>query len=163
MRKAAFPLLLAMVAAGCGSVLGGPDAGTGGTGSGSGGHGGVSGTGGSGSGGSGTGGVDGGPSCGDFEAAYSAALPAARRCDVGGAGQCQALVSGSLSPCAVNCYLTFVNDATALDAIKAAWTDAGCGNVKVLCPAIACIQPTSGVCAAADGGGGVCTGVTTVN
>jgi hypothetical protein len=157
--------LLAGLAGACGSVLGNPDAGgTGGSGPGTGGHGGVSGTGGSGTGGSatgGAGGAGGGPSCGDLAAAYAAALPAAQSCDVSATGQCLQLVSGSLSPCAVNCYLTFVNDATALNAIRAAWQQAGCANVDVLCPAIACIQPSTGVCAPADGGGGVCTAALT--
>jgi hypothetical protein len=149
--------LVAGLSVGCGSVLGSPDAGgTGGSGTGTGGQGGVSGTGGSGTGGSATGGAGGGLSCGDLAAAYAAALPAAASCDVSGAGQCQQVVSGSLSPCTVNCYLTFVDDATALNAIKDLWQQAGCANVAVLCPAISCVRPSSGVCVAADGGGGVC-------
>jgi hypothetical protein len=50
-----------------------------------------------------------------------------------------------------------VNDATALNAISAAWVQAGCNDLLVVaCPAILCQPPGPGVCVAGDGGGGVC-------
>jgi hypothetical protein len=141
--------------AGCGGSLTGND-GSGGTGGGAAGHGagggGATGTGGGGAGGS----TDGGPSCGDLMDLYTQAMKQAQSCDVGATGQCQQMASGSLSPCFVNC-MTYVNDATVLNAIKQTWEAEGCNNVKVLCPAIACIQPTNSMCVAADGGGGVCS------
>ena len=74
---------------------------------------------------------------------------------MGGTGQCAALVTGGLAAC--NCASLYVNDATALNAIKAGWEQAGCDNSAVACPAIACVQPIGGQCVPADGGGGVCT------
>jgi hypothetical protein len=106
--------------------------------------------------------VDGGVSCTDFQNAYAAALPAARSCDVAAVGQCQQSVSSSLSPCFVNC-MTYVNDASTLNKLKLEWQQQGCNSlVGILCPAIACIAPTAGVCTATDGGGGVCTDQTLV-
>ena len=102
--------------------------------------------------------MDGGVSCSDLENQYQAALPAARSCDVNAIGQCQQLVSSSLSPCS-NC-MTYVNDALTLNAIKASWEQAGCNQtVGILCPLIACIQPKAGVCVTADAGGGTCSSV----
>lgn len=94
--------------------------------------------------------------CGDLQSQYAAALSAARSCDIGGTAQCQQLVAESLSPCLNNCK-TYVNDTTTLDPIAQRWQAAGCGNVVVLCPAIACLQPTSGICVATDGGGASCS------
>jgi hypothetical protein len=150
-----------------GSGTGGP--GTAGTGGSNTGHAGTSGGGGTGNAGSsGDGGVagkggagssghngDGGQTCSDLQAQYASALVAARSCDVKAAGQCSHLVSSSLSPCFLNC-MTNVNDAAALNELKAKWTQAGCNSVPVACPAIACLQPTGNMCAAADGGGGTC-------
>ena len=134
----------------CGSVLTTNDGG-GGSGGGTGGHGGAAGGGNSGGSG-GTGGV----SCGDLATQYTDALPAAQSCDVKASGECQQLVSSSLSPCFVTC-MTYVNDSTALNAIKASWEQAGCNNVAVLCPAIACLQPTNNMCLVGDAGSGVCS------
>jgi hypothetical protein len=130
-----------VVAASCGCVnhqcvLGSGTGGTGGTG-------GTSGTGGT-----------GGASCSDLVNEYAAALPKAEVCAVGASGQCQQAVSSSLSPCG-SCT-TYVNDATALKAIQAAWVQAGCNNVVVACPAILCQQPGPAACVGGDGGGGVC-------
>jgi hypothetical protein len=111
-------------------------------------------------GGSGDGGgqpIDAGMSCGDLALRYEDALPAARSCDVNANGQCQQLVSSSLSPCFFNC-MTYVNDATILNSIKAIWEKAGCNSVVgILCPAVVCIKPQAGVCTSADGGGGSCS------
>jgi hypothetical protein len=101
---------------------------------------------------------DGGLTCADLQALYAEALPAARSCDVNASGQCQQLVSSSLSVCPV--CTTHVNDSSALTAIKARWVQAGCDTaVAVLCPEIACVQPGSSVCVAVDGGGGTCNEV----
>ena len=93
-------------------------------------------------------------SCDDLQDQYAAALTAAQGCDTNGSAQCQQLVSSSLSPCS-NCT-TYVNDASALGAIEQQWQQAGCGNVAVACPPVACVSPTSATCFPADGGGGVC-------
>ncbi|HVV53285.1 MAG TPA: hypothetical protein VHO06_26750 [Polyangia bacterium] len=124
------------------------EAGTGGQGGGAGG-----------AGGGGAGGAGGGPACGDLAQQYAAALPAAESCAPDSGGACQALVSASLSPCNFNC-MVYVNDATKLDAIKASWLQQKCDEVLVLCPAIACAQPSAGVCVLGDGGGGRCQTVT---
>jgi len=107
----------------------------------------------------GAGGAGGAPSCGDLAQAYAAALPAAEQCDVTAKGTCQDVVSASLSPCSYDCNTTYVNDATALKSIESAWLQQKCNDVAVLCPAIACRQPTAGVCAVGDGGGGRCEAV----
>jgi len=102
--------------------------------------------------------VDSGVTCADLETRYADALPAARSCDVNAIGQCQQLVSSSLSPCFVNCT-TYVNTALTLNAIKASWLQAGCNQTVVMCPLIACIKPSAGVCASTDGGSGTCNTV----
>ncbi len=142
----------------CGSVLSSNDNHDGG-GAGTGGKGGHAGAPGGAGGGSGAGGT-GLDTCGVLEAQYLDALAAAQACDTDATGQCLQLVSSSLSsPCFVNC-MTYVNDATALNAIKSLWEQAGCNNVDVLCPAIACLQPSNDMCLVGDGGGGVCSSST---
>jgi hypothetical protein len=118
---------------------------------GQGGAGGASGTGGAG----GSGGV----SCSDLASQYAAALPKAEQCAVNAKGQCLQSVSASLSQCSGNC-MTYVNDATTLNAIQASWIQQGCNNVLVLCPAIACLQPAGAECVVGDGGGGRCQTLT---
>ena len=113
----------------------------------SGGAGGTSGTAGS----SGSADAGGGASCGELADAYAADLPAAEQCDVGDKSACQTLVSEALSPCG-GCSI-YVNDASKLNALQAAWLQQKCNDVPVLCPAISCLQPTSGLCVAGDGGG----------
>ena len=163
-----------MLATGGSTGRGGTSGGTGGAagsaaGGSLGGGGGVSGTGGGaggnhggaggGSGGAGGQAMDGGVSCADLENQYQAALPEARSCDANAIGQCQQLVSSSLSPCFANC-MTYVNSALTLNAIKASWEQAGCNQtVGILCPLIACIQPKAGVCIVSDAGGGTCSSV----
>src|ERR1022692_1571080 len=148
-------LILATLAlglgAGCGSVSSTNDGG-GGAGGGAAGQGGATGQAGHG-GATGQGGTAGSSTCGDLSAEYAAALPAAQRCEIGASDQCMKLVSGSLSPCFVNC-MTYANDDSALNSIKQSWVQAGCNNVAVLCPAIACLQPTNNMCVAGDGGAG---------
>jgi hypothetical protein len=113
----------------------------------------------SGKGGTGGSAPDGGvASCSDLVQKYTAAMAAAKGCDVGAAGQCAQPVATSLAVCAGGCS-DYVNDATGLNAIRMAWTAAGCGNVAVLCPLIVCLPPTSSKCVATDAGGGTCTGV----
>ena len=99
--------------------------------------------------------TDGRPTCAELETSYANALPAARRCEVNGLKQCQQPVSSTLSTCP-GCT-TYVNDNSALTAIRASWAQAGCGAaVGISCPLIACLQPTAGVCSATDGGSGRC-------
>ena len=100
-------------------------------------------------------------SCADLASQYIAALPAAQSCDVNAIGQCQQLVNGSLplSICNIGCQMTFVNDATTLNALESAWNQAGC-KADVMCPNIACAPPSNGGCVAADGGGGICNSIT---
>jgi uncharacterized protein YceK len=180
-----FGALALLHTSGCGSVSSGTDGGdgaagqagaagghgggmtsTGGAGSmGSAGHGGAGSTGSAGHGGAGStgsaghdgGAGDGSVSCSDLAGQYGGALTAARSCTVGAANQCQQAVSSSLSPCFSNC-LTYVEDATTVNALKAQWVNAGCANQgPIACPAIACLQPTMGNCVATDGGGGMCS------
>ncbi len=133
----------------------------GGGGTGSGGHAGAGGT--SGTGGSaGQGGhsADGGVTCAELASEYQAAFPAAEACTPATANQCQTLMPLSLNTCSNTCQ-HYVTDATTLTAIRAQWTDQGCGATPVLCPAIAilCVNPgTAGYCVATDGAapGGVC-------
>lgn len=103
---------------------------------------------------SGTADGGGGANCGELADAYAAALPAAERCDVGDKSACQTLVSDVLSPCG-GCS-TYVNDATTLSSIQAAWLQQKCNDVPVLCPEISCELPTSGSCVAGDSGQGRC-------
>jgi hypothetical protein len=100
--------------------------------------------------------ASGGVSCDALATQYADALPAAQSCVLNASGECQQLVSSSLSPRFLNC-MTYVNDPTALSAIKASWEQAGCNNVDVFCPAIECLQPTNNMCVAGEGGGGVCS------
>jgi len=96
---------------------------------------------------------------------YAAAMPEARACTPGAANQCQVLVETTLSVCP-GCS-TYVNDATKLNEIRQAWTNAGCAAVTgIACPAILCIAPGPVTCAATDSGppGGTCTiGLATTN
>jgi hypothetical protein len=55
--------------------------------------------------------------------------------------------------------MTYVNDASTLNKLKVEWQQGGCNSlVGIVCPAVACIAPTAGVCTATDGGSGVCAG-----
>lgn len=105
---------------------------------------------------SGVAGAGGGSSCDDLDRAYVAALAIAQRCDVGSQGTCQQEASPSLSPCTYSCPTIAVNDATALNLIKAAWLQQQCEVAPAFCPAIACVQPAGGACVAGDSGGGRC-------
>jgi hypothetical protein len=137
---------------GTGGVSGtGGDGATGGT-SGAGGSSGATG-GTSGAGGSAT---DGGLSaCGTLVAEYAAVMVGAKSCTAGAAGQCAQLVPTSLTPCAT--CTDYVTDSSVLLAIQQKWDAAGCANVAVLCPAIACRAPTSSMCLPSDAGGAVCS------
>ena len=103
-------------------------------------------TGGHGAGGSGTGGAGGqggGKSCDALETDYGNALTAAMKCTLGASGQCQQLVNRSLSCPGCKQY---VNDTTALSAIQTAWDNQNCNSGGHVCPAIACVVPTTSVC-----------------
>ncbi len=111
-------------------------------------------TGGHGAGGSGTGGT-GGKGCDALEADYGTALTAAKKCTLGATGQCQQLVNGSLSCPGCKQY---VNDTTALSAIQTAWDDQNCSSGGHVCPAIACVVPTTSVCTSNPTAGGPSVG-----
>jgi hypothetical protein len=117
-----------------------------------------SGTGGS-SGRGGTGGsaVDGGQPdlCAALRLKYASVLAAATSCTPGAANQCAQAVVPTLSPCVNNCNV-YVNDATALNDVRALWQQEGCGNVAVACPASQCLGTTNDGCWPTDGGAGVC-------
>ncbi len=103
---------------------------------------------------------DGGLSnCSALSQKYGIALAEAKSCTAGAANQCAQQVSVSLGGCSVGCT-DYVNDATELNQIRQEWSQAGCGNVAVVCPLIACLPPTTSDCVAADGGSaGVCSAV----
>ncbi len=96
--------------------------------------------------------------CASLAQKYDGLLPIARSCAPGGGVQCTVAVPTALSACASGCT-TYVNDATDLNAVRQAWTDAGCAQAAgtVACPAIACARPIGGMCAETDGGGATCT------
>ncbi|HLK89716.1 MAG TPA: hypothetical protein VKZ18_07475 [Polyangia bacterium] len=109
-----------------------------------------------GQGGSGGSTADGGvASCSQLASEYTAVLEGAKSCTSGVAEQCTQLVPAGLSPCPP-CPV-FVNDRGVLDAIRQAWTTAGCGNVAVSCPQIACPAPKGAACLPSDAGGAVCS------
>jgi hypothetical protein len=165
-----FPLLssilLAATVGGCnqaltGNMTGTGGSGTGGFGTGGFGTGGIVGTGGLG-GDIGTGGL-GGSVCNTLLAEYQSALSAAETCEVGASGQCQQLVTNSLSACTCQSYVT---DSSALNTIQGAWQAAGCDTGPVppcnfLCPAAlntTCVSVDGGslgYCSYAPGTGGV--------
>jgi hypothetical protein len=91
-------------------------------------------------------------SCSDLETQYAAAMAIARICTAGRAGQCEQLASGQLAPCSIGCMM-YVQDAATLNALKAQWLEAGCGNLGMAVCHIACIVPTAGDCVAGNGGG----------
>jgi hypothetical protein len=112
---------------------------------GAGGHGGAAG---------GTGGLggQGGQTCDEIKAAYEQAQVAAMSCTLGAANQCQAMaLIGPLDMCP-GCA-QYVNDATALNALRAQWEAQSCSQ-PVLCPAIACVVPRAATCVAGDGSSG---------
>jgi len=101
--------------------------------------------------------VDGGlSSCGTLASEYAAVLVGAKSCTAGADGQCGKQVPSSLSPCASGCA-ELVTDSSVLDTIQQRWEAAGCANVEVLCPLIACAPPTGAACVASDAGGSVCS------
>ena len=101
--------------------------------------------------------VDGGlSSCGTLAAEYAAVLSGAKSCTAGAAGQCGKEVPSSLSPCSSGCA-ELVNDSSVLDALQQQWEAAGCADVEVLCPLIACAPPTGATCVPSDAGGSICS------
>jgi hypothetical protein len=109
------------------------------------------GAGGNGTGGSGTGGQGGGTSCDALETDYGNALTAAKKCTLGAANQCQQLVYSSLSCQGCKQY---VNDTTTLSAIQTEWDNQNCNSGPHVCPAIACVVPTTSVCTSSPTSGG---------
>jgi hypothetical protein len=103
----------------------------------------------------GSGGQGGGKSCDALETDYDNALTAAKKCTLGATNQCQQLVNSSLSCAGCKQY---VNDTTMLSAIQMEWDDQDCSSAPHVCPAIACVVPTTSVCTSSptsgDPGGG---------
>ena len=52
----------------------------------------------------------------------------------------------------------YVTDATTLNALRAQWTNQGCNQTTIVCPAVSCLNPgTAGNCSGADGSpNGIC-------
>jgi hypothetical protein len=125
--------IVALLAASCGTVT--SSGGTGGAG-----------------GASGTGGQGGVATCAKIQADYKVALTAARACSLDATNQCQKGVDSALG--CTGCP-TFVNDDSNLGQFADQWNKANCDQ-GVVCPAIACVQPKSGVCRASDAGGTLC-------
>ena len=94
-------------------------------------------------------------SCGMFASEYAAVLTGARSCTAGASGQCGQQVPSSLSPCSA--CMEYVTDRSILDDIRKEWDVAGCANVKVACPLIACAPATGAACLPSDAGGSVCS------
>ena len=99
--------------------------------------------------------------CETLVAEYQSAISAAETCQVGASGQCQQLVTRSLTGCSCSTYVT---DSSALSTIEDAWQAAGCvapePPCKIFCPAAlntTCV-PTDGgsvgFCSYAPGTGG---------
>ena len=74
---------------------------------------------------------------------------------MGAANQCAVQASTALSPCFIDCF-TYVQDATTLNSLKMRWMAAGCASKVTICPAIACLVPTSGTCAKGSGNTAMC-------
>ena len=142
-----------------GSGTGG--AGTGGAGTGGSGTGGA-GTGGSGTGGSGSGGTGGSGSggtggsgsvtCSDLAKSYATALAAAKTCNPFlSVLQCTKSVSDELPcPCPTFVNPSNASEMTQLTDLQTAWLKNKC-NVGVMCPAVACPQPSGATCSQSGG------------
>jgi hypothetical protein len=137
-------LLLSMIlaaTAACSQSLTPNMTGTGGTRTGAGGEGGT---------GPGSGGSGGSVSsvCNTLVAEYQSAVAQAQTCQVGASGQCQQLVTGSLSSCSCPTYVT---DSSTLSAIEDAWAAAGCMAPGPVCD-LFCPAALNTTCVAVDGG-----------
>ena len=180
MNKTCFGLSVAVLLAlptACGSDDGGDSGGTGGASSGgassggassggsssggssSGGASGASGSGGSGTGGSGTGGSGTGGSggsgsvtCSDLVKSYATALAAAKTCNPFlSVLQCTKSVSDELPcPCPTFVNPSNASEMTQLTDLQTAWLKNKC-NVGVMCPAVACPQPSGATCSQSGG------------
>jgi hypothetical protein len=95
--------------------------------------------------------------CESLSAAYQVALTAARVCNDGVSGQCGQLAVAGLpaSGCPNGCGTIWVNDLTALDAIRGDWARAGCQGPGVCLP-VECQPPIAGQCVLGDGGQALC-------
>jgi hypothetical protein len=99
----------------------------------------------------GTGGLGGSISpavCNALLADYQSALTAAETCQVGASGQCQQIVTASLSGCPCSTYVT---DSSQLSALEEAWQMAGCLMPTLGC-ASDCPAPLNSTCVSTDGG-----------
>jgi hypothetical protein len=132
-------ILLGATLGACTQPLTSDKTGTGGTGGGAGGA------------NPGTGGLGGSsvaPLCDTLVAEYQSAATAALGCQVGASGQCQQVVSATLSDCTCSIYVT---DDAALATIRNAWQAAGCvvpgPSCDLLCPVA-----LNSTCVSTDGG-----------
>jgi hypothetical protein len=92
------------------------------------------------------------PSCSVLATQYANTVAGAQACDVSGSGQCQQLVSATLSNCPT--CMTYVNNAGIVHAIQFDWMDRGCATPPTQsCPPPNCPQLTGGQCVASSGGG----------
>jgi hypothetical protein len=83
--------------------------------------------------------------CLSLEQDYQVAVKADQKCFNGVAGQCAKQVPGGLQ---CGCPV-WVNSTVATDAIRKRFNDAGCNRCIHPCPAIACVNPGTGVCSPA--------------
>jgi hypothetical protein len=103
---------------------------------------------------------DGGESCDQLAADYTAAVTAAQACTPGAPNQCRSTVSATVSACPPNgCGPeAYVNDAAGVNAVRARWLSQ-CGG-GVACPKIVCLPLAVAVaCVPVDGGTDTTTGV----
>jgi hypothetical protein len=139
-----------------GTTSGGSGGGnTGGTTSGGSGGGNTGGTGGGNTGGTGFGGTGGGPTitCADLENAYAKALESAKSCNpFVSVILCDTSMPDELAcPCPTMVNHNNTISIQALKNLKSQWDSMGCGK-NVMCPAIACVAPSSGACVGSGSG-----------
>jgi hypothetical protein len=147
MRSLLLLSILLAAATACNQSLTPDMTGTGGSKTGSGGEGGT---------GPATGGSGGSVSsvCNTLVAEYWPAVTAAQACQVGASGQCQQLVTATLTGCSCPTYVT---DSSVLSTIEGAWAAAGCAGAGPVCDLL-CPAALNTTCVATDGGTtGVCS------
>ena len=86
--------------------------------------------------------------CNALVAEYQSAVTEAETCQVGASGQCQQLVTASLTGCSCPTYVT---DSSALSTIENAWVAAGCTGSGPVCD-LFCPAALNTTCVATDGG-----------
>lgn len=86
--------------------------------------------------------------CNALVAEYQSAVGEAETCQVGASGQCQQLVTASLTGCSCPTYVT---DSSTLSTIEDAWVAAGCTGQGPVCD-LFCPAALNTTCVATDGG-----------